>query len=270
MLFSHFKKFRNDDDDGDKRTINKDRLAIQKALAILEQEGDANEEENETSEKDFIDCEMKMLRHNTGSFLLSRSSQQTLKSKQNIHATSNNKNKQDTRHIHLTQFVHFSNHDQFIYIPHIIDIPQEEIDQCWMKKEDYSFIRSRSLRLVEMMEDTKQCYPISPDTNTMIVDTHLVCVRGLERKTSQRANERGQLQRKLETSVFSLQKKQKEEGLVDPEAIKKVCEKYSKKSSKIARLVGISDEINASVRPGIPYNNVIPPLRKRTVTSSAA
>ena len=274
MLFTYFNKhfhMHNDDDGGGKRIVSKNRLAIQKALSILEQEGDANEE-NKTSTNDFIyndfiDGQMKTLRRHRGSFSISRSFQRALKLKQKIHATGNTKSKDGARHIHVTHSVHFSNQVQFINIPHINDIPQKEIDKCWMKEEDYSFIRSETLRLVRMMEQSK-LYPIKADTNTMNVNGHEICIRGLE--TSQYEYESVQLQRKLYTSLFSLQTKLKEEGLVDPQAIRKVCEKHSKKSSKTARLVGISDEVNASVRPGIPYNSVIPPLRKQTVTSSAA
>jgi len=146
--------------------------------------------------------------------------------------------------------VRFSNHDQVIHIPHIVDIPQKQIDQCWMNDEDHSFIRSRSLRLVEMMEDEKKQYPISSDTNTMIVNNHLVCVRGLEGKTLTRVYEHDERQRKLYDAVFRVQQQQRqqgERGVVDSqEAIRQASKKYSKKSTKSARLVGISDEANAS------------------------
>merc|ERR1719464_811823 len=82
----------------------------------------------------------------------------------------------------------------------------------------------------------------------MIVGKHLVCVRGLE-KTSPRVHERGELQRKLYNAVFRVQQQQQweEQDVVDPqEAIRQASKKYSKKSAKSARLVGISDEANAS------------------------
>merc|ERR1712183_361371 len=129
--------------------------------------------------------------------------------------------------------VRFSNHDQVLHIPRIVDIPQEEIDACWMNEDDFSFIRSRSFRLVEMMEDEKNRYPISADTNTMIVNNHLVCVRGLEEQTSQRLFEQEELQRKLHNAVFRIQQQQREEdGNVDPhEAIRRACTNYSKKAA---------------------------------------
>jgi len=157
------------------------------------------------------------------------------------------KSKKENDSNNSVKFVRFSNYDQINYIPHINDISQEEIDQSWMNEEDYYSIRSRSLRLVEMIEDEKR-YPISADT--MIVNKHLVCVRGLGDKTSQCVYERDRLQRKLQTAVFRLQQQQKEEGLVDPQAIRQVSKKYSKKSTKIARFVGISDGVNVSSRHG--------------------
>mmetsp|Transcript_32196 Transcript_32196/g.36550 ORF Transcript_32196/g.36550 Transcript_32196/m.36550 type:complete len:257 (+) Transcript_32196:47-817(+) len=110
--------------------------------------------------------------------------------------------KEENNSTNSVKFVRFSKYDQINYIPHINDISQEEIDQSWMNEEDYYSIRSRSLRLVEMIEDEKR-YPISADT--MIVNKHLVCVRGLVDKTSQCVYERDRLQRKLQTAVFRLQ-----------------------------------------------------------------
>ena len=40
------------------------------------------------------------------------------------------------------------------------------------------------------------------------------------------------------------------EGIVDPEAIRQASKKYSKKSLKTARFVGISDEVNVSSKFG--------------------
>jgi hypothetical protein len=138
--------------------------------------------------------------------------------------------------------IQFSNYDHIVYIPHIIDFSREEIEQCWMNEDDYYSIRSRSLRLVEMMEDTKR-YPIS-DCDTMIVNKHLVCVRGLGEKTTQCSYERDRLQRKLRTAVFRLQQQQKEDGIIDPNAIRQISKKYTKRSAKTARFIGISDEVN--------------------------
>lgn len=144
--------------------------------------------------------------------------------------------------------VGFSDYDQVVNIPHILDIPQEEIDARWMNEEDGSFIRCRSLRLIKMMEDGKHRYPIWAGTNTMIVNNHLVCVRGLEEQTSQRVNEREELQRKLYNAVFRVQQQHREKdgGGHPQESIRRACAKYSKQAAKAARLVGISDEANAS------------------------
>lgn len=138
--------------------------------------------------------------------------------------------------------IQFSNHDNIMYIPHILDFSKEEIEQCWMNEDDYYSIRSRSFRLIEMMEDTKR-HPVSA-CDTMIVNKHLVCVRGLGEKTSQCSYERDQIQRKLKTAVFRLQRQQKKDGIIDEQAIRKICKKYSKNSTKTARFIGISDEVN--------------------------
>ena len=58
---------------------------------------------------------------------------------------------------------------------------------------------------------------ISAD-HTMIVKTHLVCVRGLEGATSPHQHERDQLHRKLQQAVFQLQQQQQQQqeaGSVD-------------------------------------------------------
>mmetsp|Transcript_8502 Transcript_8502/g.8348 ORF Transcript_8502/g.8348 Transcript_8502/m.8348 type:complete len:268 (-) Transcript_8502:58-861(-) len=135
--------------------------------------------------------------------------------------------------------VRFSKYDQIHDIPHINDFTQEEIDECWMNEEDYHFIRSRSYKLIDMMEDGNR-YPISADT--IIVHKHLICIRGLEGNTSQKQNERGQRQKKIQTAVYHLQQQQKEDGVINPQAIRQVSKKYSKEPTKNARFVGISDE----------------------------
>jgi len=136
--------------------------------------------------------------------------------------------------------VRFSKYDQIHDIPHINDFSQEETDQCWMNEDDNHFIRSRLYQLIDMMEDGYR-YPISADT--IIVHKHLICIRGLEGNTSQKQNERGQRQKKIQTAVYHLQQQQKEDGALNPQAIREVCRKYSKESTKNARFVGISDAV---------------------------
>ncbi|VEU40588.1 unnamed protein product [Pseudo-nitzschia multistriata] len=143
--------------------------------------------------------------------------------------------------------VRFSNYDHTINVPHILDFTPEEIQRCWMDEEDYRSIRTRSLALIEMMEDEKK-YPISADY--MIVNKHLVCVRGLGEKTTQCTRELERVQRKLYKSVFRVQEELREEGIIDDEAIRKASRKYSKKSIKTARFVGISDEVNVASKFG--------------------
>lgn len=143
--------------------------------------------------------------------------------------------------------VRFSDFDHTLFIPHILDFTPEEIEAIWMDEEDYRSIRSRSLTLIEMMEDEKK-YPISADY--MIVNKHLVCVRGLGEKTSQSTKELERIQRKLYKAVFRTQEQLREEGIIDPEAIRQASKKYSKKSLKTARFVGISDEVNVSSKFG--------------------
>jgi len=145
--------------------------------------------------------------------------------------------------------VRFSKHEQIEYIPHINDLSQTEIDSIWMKEDEYDTIRKRSLRLVEMIEDPKQRYPISGG-DTMIVNTHLICVRGLCDMTTHCVDERDAVQRQLQTAVFRLQSQQQEMGGqgADPaQALRQVSRKYSKKSTKAARFVGISDRVTISI-----------------------
>lgn len=143
--------------------------------------------------------------------------------------------------------VRFSSYDHTVFIPHILDFSPEEIEMCWMDEEDYRSIRSRSLTLIEMMEDEKK-YPISADY--MIVNRHLVCVRGLGEKTSQCNRELERVQRKLYKAVFRVQEELREGGIVDPIALRQASKKYSKKSMKTARFIGISDEVNVSSKFG--------------------
>mmetsp|Transcript_11044 Transcript_11044/g.10709 ORF Transcript_11044/g.10709 Transcript_11044/m.10709 type:complete len:390 (-) Transcript_11044:57-1226(-) len=148
--------------------------------------------------------------------------------------------------------VRFSKHEQIEYIPHINDLSQTEIDSRWMNEDEYNTIRKRSLRLVEMIEDPKQRYPISGG-DTMIVNTHLICVRGLCDMTTHCVDERDAVQRQLQTAVFRLQSQQQErgygQGAADhTQALRQVSRKYSKKSTKAARFVGISDRVTISIK----------------------
>jgi len=152
------------------------------------------------------------------------------------------KEPQDRKKLH----VRFSKYDHIEDIPNMNDLSQEEINATWMNEEDYEKIRSRSHKLIDMMEDPQKRYPISADT--MIVNTHLVCVRGLEVNTSQQQHEREQQRRKLITAVLRLQAQQQceEDGHIvdDPqEALRQLSKKYSKKSIKTARFTGISDGV---------------------------
>lgn len=139
--------------------------------------------------------------------------------------------------------VRFSKYDQIEDIPNMNEMSQTEINATWMNEEDYEKIRSRSHKLIDMMEDPQKRYPISADT--MIVNTHLVCVRGLEVNTSQQQQEREQHRRKLTTAVLRLQQQQEEGHIVDDpqEALRQLSKKYSKKSIKTARFTGISDGV---------------------------
>ena len=170
-----------------------------------------------------------------------RRSRSKIRSRRNAHKSQVDKLKKNGKS------VRFSNYDHTIFIPHILDFTPEEIELCWLDEEDYRSIRSRSLTLIEMMEDEKK-YPITADY--MIVNKHLVCVRGLGEKTSQCTRELERVQRKLYKSVFRVQEELREEGIIDHEAIRQACKKYTKKSEKTARFVGISDEVNVSSKFG--------------------
>mmetsp|Transcript_21953 Transcript_21953/g.22264 ORF Transcript_21953/g.22264 Transcript_21953/m.22264 type:complete len:283 (-) Transcript_21953:64-912(-) len=139
--------------------------------------------------------------------------------------------------------VRFSKYDQIEDIPNMNEMSQTEINATWMNEEDYEKIRSRSHKLIDMMADPQKRYPISADT--MIVNTHLVCVRGLEVNTTQQQHAREQHRRKLTTAVLRLQQQQEEGHIVDDpqEALRQLSKKYSKKSIKTARFTGISDGV---------------------------
>jgi len=146
--------------------------------------------------------------------------------------------------------IRFAKYDQMEYIPHLNDISQTEIKATWMQEDDYNTIRLRSLRLVEMIEDPQKRYPISNDT--MIVNTHLICVRGLCDMTTHCVEARDAVQQQLQTAVFRLQSQQQQEmggQGADPQtqALRQVSRKYSKKSTKAARFVGISDRVTISI-----------------------
>jgi len=248
-----------------KSIISADRAAIRQALAILEQEGVViGDDDTEIPSSIYVNEEMtirydqslpkrKAIRRVSWSPKSScsscdgSSSCSSLRSerkrrshtKRSKRPRTHKSKKEDNSISSSVKSVRFSKYDQINDIPHINDFTQEEIDECWMNEEDYHFIRSRSYKLIDMMEDGNR-YPISADT--MVVNKHLVCIRGLEGNTSQKQNERDQLQKKIQAAVFHLQQQQKEDGVINPQAIRQVSKKYSKEPTKNARFVGISDE----------------------------
>jgi len=166
----------------------------------------------------------------------------------NHHATKakkeeNNTNRNSSSSVNnVKASVRFAEYDQINYVPHINDISQEELDSRWMNEEEYNSIRERSLRLVEMIEDPKKRYPISADI--MMVNKHLIYIRGLSEMTTQYVYERDVLQRSLQTAIFQLQQQQREDfGVVDPHAIRQVSRTYSNQSYKSARYVGVMDGV---------------------------
>ena len=75
-----------------------------------------------------------------------------------------------------------------------------------------------------------------------------MCVRGLKDMTSQCMYTRALLQRRFQTAVFRIQSQQQQQegGRRDPQALRQVSRKYSRKSKKAARFVGISDGVTIS------------------------
>jgi len=153
--------------------------------------------------------------------------------------------------------IRFAKYDQIEYIPHLNDLSPTEIKATWMQEDDYNRIRERSLRLVEMIEDPQKRYPISNDT--MIVNTHLICVRGLCDMTTHCVEARDAVQQQLQTAVFRLQESQQQQDnkmgdgqgadhTQATQALRQVSRKYSKKSTKAARFVGISDRVTISIK----------------------
>mmetsp|Transcript_37452 Transcript_37452/g.43119 ORF Transcript_37452/g.43119 Transcript_37452/m.43119 type:complete len:305 (-) Transcript_37452:106-1020(-) len=156
--------------------------------------------------------------------------------------TNINRNNSSSVNVNVKASVRFAEYDQINYVPHINDISQEELDSRWMNEEEYNSIRERSLRLVEMIEDPKKRYPISADI--MMVNKHLIYIRGLSEMTTQYVYERDVLQRSLQTAIFQLQQQQREDfGVVDPHAIRQVSRTYSNQSYKSARYVGVMDGV---------------------------
>jgi len=171
----------------------------------------------------------------------SRNDHATKSKKEEENNTNTNRNSNSVN-VNVKASVRFAEYDQINYVPHINDISQEELDSRWMNEEEYNSIRERSLRLVEMIEDPKKRYPISADI--MMVNKHLIYIRGLSEMTTQYVYERDVLQRRLQTAIFQLQQQQREDfGVVDPHAIRQVSRTYSNQSYKSARYVGVMDGV---------------------------
>lgn len=248
--------------------VSEDRSAIEQALAILGQEGPfLGGDSDSDSDSEYYSTNFNtsaLPRVPISNYVASRSGSCCSASTYSIVCDVNDVNSRDDdvstkirirgrsdirsrRKSSQKKSVRFSMYDQTVLVPHILDFTPEEIQSCWMDEEHYRSIRSRSLALIEMLEDETK-YPVSADY--MIVNQHLVCVRGLGEKTSKCSREVERIQRKLYGTVLRLQDEQRDAGVVDAEALRQASKKYSKKSMKTARFVGISDQVNASSRFG--------------------
>ena len=129
--------------------------------------------------------------------------------------------------------VHFGDYDDVFEIIHLDDMDDDEFYDSYYSREELKAIRCECISLVKQMNNNKQDF----DEN--------LCVRGLDRHTSEYTTWRKEIQGLLYETVFEAQAHLESKGIYSPELIAELCEKYSSEMVEAAKIFGMYDAIHA-------------------------
>jgi hypothetical protein len=128
---------------------------------------------------------------------------------------------------HVTFATNISVHE----VPHLKDLPEEELRATWYDQADFEAIKQSMIVTIRLMMANK---PIGSDIDQ--------CTRGLEFRTPAGSKIRKMSKMGAVTAVWNEQVSQWKDGRNDDEAIAEVYIKHGINSNKAARVVGIQDE----------------------------
>jgi hypothetical protein len=128
---------------------------------------------------------------------------------------------------HVTFATNISVHE----VPHLKDLPEEELRATWYDQADFEAIKQSMIVTIRLMMANK---PIGSDGDQ--------CTRGLEFRTPAGSKIRKMSKMGAVTAVWNEQVSQWKNGRNDDKAIAEVYIKHGINSNKAARVVGIQDE----------------------------
>lgn len=125
--------------------------------------------------------------------------------------------------------VSFGQHVDVKEVPHLKDLPAEEVSAVWYNSEDFEIIKRSLVVTLRLMVANK---PVGSDQ----------CTRGLEFRTPHGAKYRKKNKLEALTAVWNEQVTQWKDNVLDDEAIRRVYLEQSEKCCETARKFGIHDE----------------------------
>ncbi|KAG7359761.1 hypothetical protein IV203_034859 [Nitzschia inconspicua] len=125
--------------------------------------------------------------------------------------------------------VRFEQHVDVQEVPHLRDIPAEEVSATWYNSEDFNVIKKSLVVTLRLMLANK---PVGSDQ----------CTRGLEFRTPHGAKYRKKNKLEALTAVWNEQVAQWKDNVTDDEAIRRVYLEQSEKCRETARKFGLHDE----------------------------
>jgi hypothetical protein len=126
-------------------------------------------------------------------------------------------------------FVSFEQHVDVQEVPHLRDLPPDQVAEVWYNGEDFETIKKSLVVTLRLMIANK---PVGSDQ----------CTRGLEFRTPHGAKYRKKNKVEALTAVWNEQVAQWKDNVTDDEAIRRVYIEQSTKCCETAKKFGLHDE----------------------------
>jgi hypothetical protein len=142
-------------------------------------------------------------------------------------------------HRHLKQqrnHLAFADCDTVFPIPHINEMSEQEINDCWMSAEDLQAIRQSCIGTVREMNNNKNNNGEPPEG---------IFLRGLDQHSDKYKQRKDEINNQVYDAVFRIQEFQRLSGKDASGVIAKLCAKYSEPSVIAAHTAAISDIFSA-------------------------
>jgi hypothetical protein len=125
----------------------------------------------------------------------------------------------------------FADYDTVFPIPHINDLSEQEIQDCWMTAEDLRAIRQSCIGTVREMNSGEP-----PEG---------IFLRGLDQHSDKYRERKDEINQQVYDAVFRIQTFQRLSGKDASEVMAKLCAKYSEPSVIAAQTAAIADIFSA-------------------------